>query len=87
MLAVVPGPNLFIGVIIPLLAVGIPVCAVVDALSRPAMAFYVAGTHKTAWILVLVVATFLGLGLFLGAFYLISVRRKVSLVMGAAPGR
>jgi UPF0716 family protein affecting phage T7 exclusion len=42
------------------------------------VAFYAAGSNKTAWVIVLLVATFvLGIGLFLAAFYLISVRRKV----------
>ena len=55
--------------------------AIADAMSRPAWAFYAAGTHRMAWVIVLAVAFFLGLGVFLSAFYLISVRRKVKLQM------
>ena len=75
MLAEVFGPDLLIVVI---MGMAIPLWAIIDALSRPAVAFYGAGTNKTAWVIVLLVATFLlGVGLFLGLFYLISVRRKV----------
>jgi hypothetical protein len=36
------------------------------------------GSNKTAWVIVLLVATFvLGIGLFLAAYYLFVVRRKV----------
>jgi Protein of unknown function (DUF2516) len=75
MLAEVFGPDLLILVIV---GMALPVWAIIDALSRPAAAFYGAGTNKTAWVIVLFAATFvLGLGLFLALFYLISVRRKV----------
>jgi len=75
MLAEVFGPDLLIVVIV---GMAIPLWAIIDAVSRPAVAFYGAGTNKTAWVIVLLVATFvLGLGLFLGLFYLMSVRRKV----------
>jgi hypothetical protein len=75
MLAEVFGPDLLIVVIV---GMAIPLWAIIDAVSRPAAAFYGAGTNKTAWVIVLLVATFvLGLGLFLGLFYLMSVRRKV----------
>ena len=74
MFAEIFGPDPFIlmifGIVIPIWAIG-------DALSRPASAFYGAGSNKTAWVVVLMVTTFLGLGVLLGAFYLISVRRKV----------
>lgn len=59
------------------IALGVPLWAIVDALSRPATAFYGAGSNKTAWIIVLAVTTWLGLGLLLGAYYLIAVRRRV----------
>ena len=74
MLADVFGPDL----LIVLLVIALPLWAIIDALSRPAAAFHAAGTNRTAWVIVLLVATFiLGIGLFLAAFYLISVRRKV----------
>lgn len=64
--------------IVVLLSFALPLWAIVDALSRPAVAFYAAGSNKTAWIIVLLVFTFiLGIGFFLAAFYLVSVRRKV----------
>ncbi len=74
MLANVFGPALLFVV----LGMAFPLWAIVDALSRPAVAFYAAGSNKTAWIIVLLVFTFvLGIGLFLAAFYLVSVRGKV----------
>jgi len=69
-------------VVITLIGVVIPIWAIVDALSRPAVAFYGAGSNKTAWVMVLVVTTFLGLGLLLGAYYLLAVRGKVRRQMG-----
>jgi hypothetical protein len=75
MLANVFGPAL---PIVLLVGIALPLWAIVDALSRPAIAFYAAGSNKTAWIIVLLVFTFvLGLGLLLAAFYLVSVRKKV----------
>ncbi len=75
MLANVFGPAL---PIVVLLGIALPLWAIVDAISRPAVAFYAAGSNKTAWVIVLVVFTFvLGIGPFLAAFYLVSVRRKV----------
>lgn len=77
MLAAVFGPNM----VVVALAVLLPIWAIGDAMSRPAPAFYGAGSNKTAWIMVLLLTTILGLGFFMGAFYLISVRRKVRLQM------
>jgi hypothetical protein len=75
MLANVFGPSL---VLVVLLGFALPFWAIVDALSRPAVAFYAAGSNKSAWIAVLIVFTFvLGIGFFLAAFYLVSVRRKL----------
>jgi hypothetical protein len=77
------GPNLLIVLLILFLGVGIPIWAVLDAAGRPAVAFYRAGSHKTAWIAVIVVAFFLGIGLFLGGFYLLFTRPKVRQQMGS----
>jgi uncharacterized BrkB/YihY/UPF0761 family membrane protein len=75
MLANVFGPSI---VLVVLLGFALPLWAIVDALSRPAVAFYAAGSNKSAWITVLIVFTFvLGIGFFLAAFYLVSVRRKL----------
>jgi hypothetical protein len=73
-LAEVFGSNL---AVVAILAIGVPLWAIFDALSRPAVAFYGAGSNRTAWVMVLVVTTFLGFGLLLGAYYLIGVRGKV----------
>jgi hypothetical protein len=75
-LAAVFGPDLLI-VIVVLVAVAVPLWAVVDAASRPASAFFGAGSNKTIWIVVIVVSWFIGLGLFLGGFYLLFTRPKV----------
>jgi hypothetical protein len=77
------GPDLLIVLVIMFLGVGVPLWAVVDAASRPAVAFYGAGSNKTAWVAVIVVAFFFGVGLFLGAFYLLSTRPKVRRQMGS----
>jgi hypothetical protein len=75
MVAEIVGSNLWI---VAIVSMAIPLWAVIDALTRPAVAFYAAGSNRTAWVVVLLVATFvLGLGFFLAAFYLISVRPKV----------
>lgn len=74
MLAEVFGSSLML---VSLIGLAVPLWAIVDAFMRPATAFYAAGSNKTAWIAVLLVTTFLGLGIFLGLFYLIGVRGKV----------
>ncbi len=76
-LAVVFGPGLLIFLIVLLCAFVVPLWAVVDAASRPAAAFYGAGSNKTTWIAVVAVAWFIGLGFFLGGFYLLFTRPKV----------
>jgi hypothetical protein len=74
-LANVFGPGLLISV---LLSMAVPLWAIIDILSRPAVAFYAAGSNKTAWVIVLLVATFVfGIGLLFAAYYLIGIRRKV----------
>jgi hypothetical protein len=75
-IAAVFGADLLI-VIVVLVAVAVPLWAVVDAASRPASAFFGAGSNKTIWIVVIVVSWFIGLGLFLGGFYLLFTRPKV----------
>ena len=67
--------------IVVLLGIALPLWAIVDAISRSAVAFYVEGSIKSAWIIVLLVFTFvLGIGILLAALYLVSVRRKVQQV-------
>ncbi len=75
-LADVFGPDLLLLVVL-LCAVAVPIWALVDAASRPAVAFYGAGSNKTAWIVVVVVAWLIGLGFFLGGYYLVFTRPKV----------
>jgi hypothetical protein len=71
------GPNLFLVLLIVFCAFVVPAWAVVDAATRPAVAFYGAGSNKTAWIVVIAVSWFFGLGFFLGGFYLLFTRPKV----------
>jgi hypothetical protein len=70
------GPNIGL-VLIVIVAVALPVVAIIDALVWPACAFYGAGSTKTAWVIVLAVATVLGIGVLLGAWYLFGVRPSV----------
>ena len=76
-LAAVFGPDLFMVSLVAILGLAIPIWAIIDAAWHPAVAFYGAGSNKTAWILVLLVSTLLGFGLLFGAYYLIGVRRKL----------
>jgi len=69
--------GLLIALFIFFLGVGVPLWAFLDAVSRPAVAFYGAGSNKTAWVAVIVVAFFLGIGFLLGGFYLLFTRPKV----------
>jgi hypothetical protein len=55
----------------------VPIWAIVDAAIRPPVAFYGAGSNKTAWIVVIVIAWLIGPGFFLGGFYLLVTRPKV----------
>lgn len=76
-LAAAFAPDLLIVLLVLLCAFVVPLWAVVDAASRPAGAFYGAGSNKTTWIVVIAVAWFIGLGFFLGGFYLLFTRPKV----------
>jgi hypothetical protein len=76
-LATVFGSGPLIALVVLVCGVGVPLWAVIDAASRPAAAFYRAGSHKTAWIVVIVISWLIGLGFFLGGFYLLFTRRKV----------
>ncbi len=80
------GPDLFIVLLVFLCAVVVPIWAIVDAASRPSTAFYGAGSNKTAWIVVMVVAWLIGLGFFLGGFYLLFTRPKVGRQMERLSG-
>ena len=75
--ATVFGPGPLIALVVLVGGVGVPLWAIVDAANRPAAAFYRAGSHKTAWIVVTVISWLIGLGFFLGGFYLLFTRRKV----------
>jgi hypothetical protein len=76
-LAAIFGPDFLVALIVLFLGVVVPIWAVVDAANRPAVAFYGAGSNKTAWIVVIVIAWLVGLGFFLGGFYLLFTRPKV----------
>ena len=68
---------LLIALVVLFCAVVVPIWAVVDAANRPAVAFYGAGSNKTAWIVVIVVSWFIGMGFFLGGYYLLFTRKKL----------
>ena len=76
-MAAIFGPDLMIVAIVLFCGVAVPIWAIVDAANRPAVASYGAAANNTAWIVVIVVAWLLGLGLFLGGFYLLFTRAKV----------
>jgi hypothetical protein len=77
------GPDLPTALLVLFLGVGLPLWAIVDAANRPAVAFYGAGSNKMAWIAVIVVTFFLGIGLLLGGFYLLFTRPKIRRQMGS----
>jgi hypothetical protein len=70
------GPNVGL-VFVVIVAVAVPVLAIIDALAWPAWAFYGARSNKTAWVIVLAGAMVLGIGVLLGAWYLLGVRPSV----------
>jgi len=72
------GPDIFVVLIVLFCSVVVPIWAIADAASRPPVAFSGAGSNKTAWIAAIVVALLLGLGFFLGGFYLLFTKPKVS---------
>jgi purine-cytosine permease-like protein len=72
---------LLIVVVVMFCALAVPIWALVDAANRPAAAFYGAGSNKTAWIVVIAAAWFLGVAFFLAGYYLLFPRRKVRAVM------
>ena len=76
-LATVFGADLLIVFVVFVCAFLVPIWAVADAAIRPAAASYGAGSNKTTWIVVMVVAWFFGLGFFLGGFDLLVTRPKV----------
>lgn len=87
MLSVIVGPDLvvvliFLVVIFGLLAMSI--FAIIDISSHSRHDFYVAGYSKTAWMLVIVIATLCtGFGALISAYYLIAARPKVLRVEAA----
>jgi hypothetical protein len=76
-LAEIFGPDIFIVLIALFCSIVVPIWAIADAASHPAVAFSGAGSNKTAWISVIIVALLIGLGFFLGGFYLLFTRPKV----------
>jgi hypothetical protein len=76
-LAAIFGPDLLVVSVLLFCAIAVAIWAIVDAAHRPATAFYGAGSNKTAWIVVIVIAWIIGLGFFLGGFYLLAIRPKV----------
>jgi uncharacterized protein DUF2516 len=74
--------DLLIVVVIGFCGVVVPIWALVDAANRSAVAFYAAGSNKTAWILVIALAWCIGLGFFLGGYYLLLTRKKLRQQVG-----
>jgi hypothetical protein len=89
MLSEIFGPDLFVVPIFLVVVLGLfalAIFAIIDASSHSKEDFYVAGYSKTAWILVIAIATlFSGFGVILAAYYLIAVRPKVRRIE-ATPG-
>jgi hypothetical protein len=77
LLADIFGPDIFIVLVALFCSVVVPIWAIADAASHPAVAFSGAGSNKTAWIAVIAVALFIGIGFFLGGFCLLFTRPKV----------
>jgi hypothetical protein len=75
------GPSLsFLGgsFVVMLVGYGLPIWAIVDVSAKSRVAFYQAGSSKTAWIVVLAIGLILSpLGLFSSGYYLVFARRKV----------
>ena len=66
-LADIFGPDIFIVLIAVFCAASsFPIWAIADAASHPAVAFSGAGSDKTAWIFIIAVALFIGIGFFFG---------------------
>ncbi len=76
-LAAAFGPGLLIVLVALVFGLLVPLWAVIDAASRPAGAFYGAGSNKTTWVVIIAIAWFFGLGFFLGGYYLLFTRPKV----------
>ncbi len=77
MLADVFGPDLLIVLIVSFCTFVVPVWAVIDAAVRPSVAFSAVGSNKAAWIVAIAITWLIGLGFFVGGFYLLFTRRKV----------
>ena len=61
-----------------LVALGITIWGVVDALQRPDAAWAAAGQSKTTWVVLMIVLAFLcGLGWVVALVYLFSIRPKL----------
>jgi Protein of unknown function (DUF2516) len=78
------GPDGIFVLVFLVATIGLPIWAIVDAARRPEAGFCSARSNKTAWIIVLVATAFMRFGWFLGAFYLLSTRRKVQSHMATA---
>lgn len=75
--AAISGADLLILLLVLLVAIGVPIWAIVDAATRPAGAFSDTGSNKTTWIVLIVAFWLVGLGFLVGGFYLLFTRPKV----------
>jgi hypothetical protein len=78
-LALIFGPSGPVTLFLVVVSLGVPIWAVLDVVSHSRGDFYAAGSSRTAWIAVLVVATIAmePIGFILSCVYLMSVRHKV----------
>ena len=68
----------FLFLILGLVALGITIWGVVDALQRPDAVWAAAGQNKTTWVVLMIVLAFLcGLGWVVALIYLLSIRPKL----------
>jgi hypothetical protein len=73
------GPDLIIVVFIVFIFWGVPIWAILDAVSRPSASFEAAGSSKTFWIALMAVFMFFfaPIAIILAIVYFASVRPKV----------
>jgi uncharacterized BrkB/YihY/UPF0761 family membrane protein len=69
--------------LVGVIGLGLVVWAVADAIGRPAEAFQAAGSSRTTWIALPIVAMlFCGLGWLFSLIYLLMIRPKVAAAQG-----
>ena len=74
--------GLFI-LVVAIVSIGIPLWAIIDAATKPSVAFRAAGSSKAMWIALIIVFSFFTgiIGLILAIVYLSWIRPRVQAVM------